>query len=376
MSQPFARRSLTAAITAATLSAVTLQAQAATEVTLGHTLSDSSHYSVGADAFKETLERLSDGEFIVNEHPSGSLGGERAMIEGLQIGTVDVVITSTGPLGNFVPDTYVLDLPFLFEDYDQARCVLDGEIGQELLTQMGEHDLVGLAWSENGFRHMTNSQREVNAPQDVEGLKVRTMENQVHQEAFRQLGRWQKAGLWPGPLGLGINISPRQFAQPGFLDQFAGLLEDSGVPGEWVKLEITENLLIQHLATAVEHMEALGHMGLSFAMDDFGTGYSSLAYLHQLPVSTLKIDRCFVQRLTGEASERRGSAAIIAAVTGLAQELSLRVVAEGVETAEQLAALSRYPVTLIQGYLTGRPVDAAAFERDWLRREASSPRPG
>ena len=188
MSQPFARRSLTAAITAATLSAVTLQAQAATEVTLGHTLSDSSHYSVGADAFKETLERLSDGEFIVNEHPSGSLGGERAMIEGLQIGTVDVVITSTGPLGNFVPDTYVLDLPFLFEDYDQARCVLDGEIGQELLTQMGEHDLVGLAWSENGFRHMTNSQREVNAPQDVEGLKVRTMENQVHQEAFRQLG--------------------------------------------------------------------------------------------------------------------------------------------------------------------------------------------
>ncbi|MGM0982043.1 MAG: TRAP transporter substrate-binding protein [Pseudomonadota bacterium] len=188
MTKHFARRTLAVAIGGLTATALSLQVQAATEVTLGHTLSDSSHYSVGADAFKETLERLSDGEFTVNEHPSGSLGGERAMIEGLQIGTVDVVITSTGPLGNFVPETYVLDLPFLFEDYDQARCVLDGEIGEELLTRMSDHNLVGLAWSENGFRHMTNSLREINTPEDAEGLKVRTMENRVHQEAFRQMG--------------------------------------------------------------------------------------------------------------------------------------------------------------------------------------------
>ncbi|MDI5892755.1 TRAP transporter substrate-binding protein [Halomonas rhizosphaerae] len=188
MTKHFARRTLAVAIGGLAATTLSLQVQAATEVTLGHTLSDSSHYSVGADAFKETLERLSDGEFTVNEHPSGSLGGERAMIEGLQIGTVDVVITSTGPLGNFVPETYVLDLPFLFEDYDQARCVLDGEIGEELLTKMSDHDLVGLAWSENGFRHMTNSMREINTPEDAEGLKVRTMENRVHQEAFRQMG--------------------------------------------------------------------------------------------------------------------------------------------------------------------------------------------
>lgn len=188
MTQHPARHTLAIAIGGLTATLFGLQAQAATEVTLGHTLSDSSHYSVGADAFKETLERLSDGEFTVNEHTSGSLGGERAMIEGLQIGTVDVVITSTGPLGNFVPETYVLDLPFLFEDYDQARCVLDGEIGNELLAKMSDHSLVGLAWSENGFRHMTNSRREVESPEDVEGLKIRTMENRVHQEAFRQLG--------------------------------------------------------------------------------------------------------------------------------------------------------------------------------------------
>ncbi|WP_104204690.1 TRAP transporter substrate-binding protein [Billgrantia saliphila] len=170
------------------LSIMAANVQAAQEVSLGHTLSSSSHYAVGAKAFKETLEKLSDGAFTVTEHPSGALGGEREMIEGLQIGTVDIVITSTGPLGNFVPETYVLDLPFLFENYDQARCVLDSELGDELLEKMADHDLAGLAWSENGFRHLTNNERAVTSPDDAEGLRVRTMENEVHQEAFRQLG--------------------------------------------------------------------------------------------------------------------------------------------------------------------------------------------
>lgn len=191
MKATFARRSLTTAIAGATsalLAVTAVNAQAARTINLGHTLSDSSHYSVGADAFEETLERLSGGEFEVAEHPSGSLGGERAMIEGLQIGTVDVVITSTGPLGNFVPESYVLDLPFLFKSYEEARCVLDGEIGQDLLNKMSDHNLVGLAWSENGFRHLTNSVRPVTSPADAEGLKVRTMENKVHMEAFQQMG--------------------------------------------------------------------------------------------------------------------------------------------------------------------------------------------
>lgn len=179
--------SLTMSGLTAALALLTVNAQAQQTINLGHTLSDSSHYSVGADAFKATLERLSNGEFKVVEHPSGSLGGERAMIEGLQIGTVDVVITSTGPLGNFVPESYVLDLPFLFKSYKQARCVLDGSIGQSLLDKMGEHNLVGLAWSENGFRHITNSQHPIRTPADLAGLKIRTMENKVHMEAFKQM---------------------------------------------------------------------------------------------------------------------------------------------------------------------------------------------
>ncbi|MGP9568023.1 TRAP transporter substrate-binding protein [Halomonas sp. AOP5-B2-8] len=189
MTTHFTQRTLVTAIgTAIALTGLAFQAQAATEVSVGYAISSNSHYGEGSRAFKETLERLSDGEFTVSDHPSGSLGGERAMIEGLQIGTVDVVITSTGPLGNFVPETYVLDLPFLFTSYEQARCVLDGEIGQELLDKMGEHDLVGLSWSENGFRHITNSQRAIAAPEDVSGLKIRTMENRIHQQAFEGLG--------------------------------------------------------------------------------------------------------------------------------------------------------------------------------------------
>ncbi|GGX98258.1 periplasmic substrate-binding transporter [Litchfieldella qijiaojingensis] len=190
MTVRFARNALNAAIAGAStlaLAAVSFNALAAQSITVGHTTSDNSHYSIGVDAFKEKLEELSGGEFTVEEHPSGALGGERDMIEGLQIGTLDAVVTSTGPLGNFVPETYVLDLPFLFKDYDQARCVLDGEVGQDLLAKIGEHDLVGLAWSENGFRHMTNSQRQIKTPEDAAGLKVRTMENEMHMAAFREM---------------------------------------------------------------------------------------------------------------------------------------------------------------------------------------------
>ncbi|MBB3139737.1 TRAP transporter substrate-binding protein [Halomonas organivorans] len=186
----FARHALPAAIAGIStlaLASTSLSAVAAQTITVGHTTSDNSHYSAGVDAFAAKLDELSDGEFVVAEHPSGALGGERAMIEGLQIGTIDMVVSSTGPLGNFVPETYVLDLPFLFKDYDQARCVLDGEVGQALLDKIDQHDLVGLAWSENGFRHLTNSLRDVKTPEDAAGLKIRTMENEMHMAAFREL---------------------------------------------------------------------------------------------------------------------------------------------------------------------------------------------
>ena len=191
MTAHYARTALNTVIVGlagATLATASFNALAAQTVSVGHTTSDNSHYSVGVDAFKKPLEKLSDGEFVVEEYPSGALGGERAMIEGLQIGTIDTVITSTGPLGNFVPETYVLDLPFLFANYDQARCVLDGPVGQDLLDKIGENNLVGLAWTENGFRHLTNNVRPVKTPEDAAGLKIRTMENKMHMAAFEEMG--------------------------------------------------------------------------------------------------------------------------------------------------------------------------------------------
>lgn len=173
-------------VAAASLMAGTAQAQQS--IVVGHSLSPTSHYGLGAQAFIDTLTEVSGGAFIGEQAPAGQLGGERDMIEGLQIGSLDVVITSTGPLGNFVPEVYVLDLPFLFRDYDHARTTLDGEIGQELLAKIDENQLVGLAWTENGFRHVTNSQRPVRTPEDLAGLKLRTMENRVHMEAFSDLG--------------------------------------------------------------------------------------------------------------------------------------------------------------------------------------------
>ena len=147
-----------------------------------------SHYGDAARAFAETIAERSGGAFEIALRPAGALGGERDVIEGLQIGTVELTISSTGPIGNFVPQVYALDFPFLFDDYASAHAVLDGEIGQELLASFQPHGIVGLAWAENGFRHITNSVRPIREPADLAGLKLRTMENEVHIAAFRAAG--------------------------------------------------------------------------------------------------------------------------------------------------------------------------------------------
>jgi tripartite ATP-independent transporter DctP family solute receptor len=150
-----------------------------------HALPLNSHYGAGATALKETLERLTNNRMRVNIQRNDN---EREMVESVQIGTIDCTITSTGPVGNFVPAVRNVDVPFLFRDYAHARGVLDSEIGQGLLNQFTPRGLAGVIWLENGFRHLTNSRREVNAPADVRGMKVRTMENQVHMRAFSTLG--------------------------------------------------------------------------------------------------------------------------------------------------------------------------------------------
>lgn len=161
---------------------------AAEELKFGYSLPATSHYGASATAMGEELAKRTNGKWTIKQFPANALGGEREMVEGLQIGTVDLVATSTGPVGNFVPDTLLTDIPFLFRDYAHADVVLDGPIGQQILDQFPKNGLVALAWGENGFRNLTNSKRPVRTPEDARGLKVRTMENQVHMTAFRTIG--------------------------------------------------------------------------------------------------------------------------------------------------------------------------------------------
>jgi tripartite ATP-independent transporter DctP family solute receptor len=162
-----------------------LPALAQTQITVQHALPPNSHTGVSGSSFKESFERLTNGRFRVNTQRNDN---EREMIESVQIGTIDCTFTSTGPVGNFVPEVRIFDVPFLFRDSAHARGVLDSEIGQAVLARFTARGLVGVIWTENGFRHLTNSRREVNAPADLRGLKVRTMENQVHMRAFSTLG--------------------------------------------------------------------------------------------------------------------------------------------------------------------------------------------
>lgn len=178
-----ARRLTVAA--ALTLSLATGPALGQTQITVQHPLPLNSHYGAGATALKDAFERASGGRYTVVIQRNDN---EREAIESVQIGTLECVITSTGPVGNFVPEIRNLDVPFLFRDTAHAHGVLDGEIGQGLLDRFRPRGLTGVVWMENGFRHLTNSRREVSSPADIRGLKVRTMENQVHMRAFSTLG--------------------------------------------------------------------------------------------------------------------------------------------------------------------------------------------
>jgi len=162
--------------------------QAQTMLKIGYATAKDSHYGVGSTAFCDEVEKGTQGRYKCQHFANSALGGEREQIEALQLGTQDLLNTSTGPVGNFVPEMRIVDLPFLFRDYAHARKVLDGPIGQDMLAKFPKHGLVALAWTENGFRQMTNSKRDIVKPSDAAGLKMRTMENKVHMEGYRTFG--------------------------------------------------------------------------------------------------------------------------------------------------------------------------------------------
>ncbi len=163
-------------------------ANAQTVMKISISTAQNSHQGVAIDVFAKEVEKRTGGRYKVQTFYNGALGGERESIEAVQLGTQELAFSSSGPIPNFVPDTKILDIPFLFRDKAHARAVLDGGIGQDLLGKFDSKGFKALAWAENGFRHMTNSKRAVNTPEDLKGLKIRTMENPVHIAAYKGFG--------------------------------------------------------------------------------------------------------------------------------------------------------------------------------------------
>ena len=163
-------------------------ASAQTTMRISISVAQNSHQGIAIDTFAKEVEKRTAGRYKVQTFYAGALGGERESIEAVQLGTQELAFSSTGPIPNFVPETKILDVPFLFRDKPHARAVLDGPIGQDLLGKFDAKGFKALAWAENGFRHMTNSKRDVKTPEDLKGLKMRTMENPVHIAAYKGLG--------------------------------------------------------------------------------------------------------------------------------------------------------------------------------------------
>ncbi|WP_420224579.1 putative bifunctional diguanylate cyclase/phosphodiesterase [Pigmentiphaga litoralis] len=175
------------------------------------------------------------------------------------------------------------------------------------------------------------------------------------------LGRaCRDATRWPGkdtaPLTVAVNVSARQLRDPAFIDRVSEVLQSSGLPPSQLELELTESLLMEDVGTAVAFMHAIRALGIKLSIDDFGTGYSSLAYLQTFPINKLKIDQSFVRQLPSERFE------IANAIISLAHGFGLRVIAEGVESPDQLAWLQHAGCDVVQGYLFARPMDRVALQ--------------
>jgi len=179
---------LTLLAAALALTAWLAPAHAQTTMKISISVAQNSHQGVAIDTFAREVEKRTAGRYKVQTFYSGALGGERESIEAVQLGTQELTFSSTGPVPNFVPEARILDIPFLFRDKAHARGVLDGPIGQDMLKAFDSKGFKALAWGENGFRHMTNSKRAVNTPEDLKGLKMRTMENPVHVAAYKGFG--------------------------------------------------------------------------------------------------------------------------------------------------------------------------------------------
>jgi EAL domain-containing protein (putative c-di-GMP-specific phosphodiesterase class I) len=177
----------------------------------------------------------------------------------------------------------------------------------------------------------------------------------VLHSACAQTANWQVEG--EARLAVAVNLSARQFQQPDLVGEVSRALEETGLPASCLDLEITESNAMQNVEHSANTLRQLKDLGVRISLDDFGTGYSSLSYLRRLPIDRIKIDHSFVHNVTNDPDD----AAIVAAVIAMAHRLKLTVVAEGVETENQLAFLREHECDQTQGFLFSRPLAAPDF---------------
>lgn len=189
----------------------------------------------------------------------------------------------------------------------------------------------------------------------------------VLEKACRCFAQWRKEGVLDVPVS--VNLSARQLADPDFGRRILRMLADTGLPAERLKLELTESLLFGSSDAVREGLVRLHGAGIGFLLDDFGTGYSSLAYLKRFPIEAIKIDRSFIQPMV----EDRDSASIVHAIINMAHALNMEVVAEGVETQEQLIFLRAYRCDQLQGYLMAPPLNASEVVTAMMRDTDGTP---
>ena len=192
----FISRTLTGLVCAISLG-LGVSALAAEKVNIGIVTAPNFVHTIAATKFKEELDKAMPGKYEVIIHHSAALGSETQVLQQLQLGTVQMTVCTTGPVEAFVPEIKALEMPFLFSSYEASDKVLDGPIGQDLLKRFEKAGLVGMHFLDNGFRNVTNSKRPVNGPDDLKGMKIRTMESPTHLAIWRALGANPTPMAWP-----------------------------------------------------------------------------------------------------------------------------------------------------------------------------------
>ena len=251
---------------------------------------------------------------------------------------------------------YAVELQQLETDLRRALHRDEFRVHYQSIVELETQRVVGL----EALVRWQHPERGLLAPQDFlhvaeeTGLIV-TIGRWVLSEACRQMMDWRARFDAADQLAIAVNLSGRQLAEPGFVDEVQQILERTRLPAESLNLEITETVLLEHKDKVVERLSALHDLGVRVCLDDFGTGYSSLSYLQDLPIDTLKIDRSFVSRLEEEGK----SSKVVGAIFELGNRLSLSVVAEGIESSDQLDVLKGLNCELGQGFTFSKPLRAS-----------------